>query len=185
MWIFLGRRYRFKSNLFANIIYLYYRLDLKVGTIQDVKLHPNADSLYIETVDVGENRPRTVISSLVNVIPIEELQGIKAIFLCNLKPQKMRGISSEAMILCAETPDKLKCEIIEPPKNAKPGDSVIVEGYDGGGSGNSSIIKTKIFQSIAKDLQINDKGEATYQSANWLVNGQKCTTKSLINTPIS
>ena len=96
-----------------------------MGTIQDVKLHPNADSLYIETVDVGENRPRTVISSLVNVIPIEELQGIKAIFLCNLKPQKMRGISSEAMILCAETPDKLKCEIIEPPKNAKPGDSVI------------------------------------------------------------
>ena len=156
-----------------------------MGTIQDVKLHPNADSLYIETVDVGENRPRTVISSLVNVIPIEELQGIKAIFLCNLKPQKMRGISSEAMILCAETPDKLKCEIIEPSKNAKPGDSVTVEGHDYCGSGNSSIIKTKIFQSIAKDLQINDKGEATYQSANWLVNGQKCTTKSLINTPIS
>ena len=160
------------------------RLDLKVGTILEAALHPNADSLYVEIVDVGENRPRTVISSLVNFIPVEELQGKKAIFLCNLKPQKMRGIFSEAMILCAETADKQKCEVIIPPEDAKPGDSVTVKGFDSQSSIDDKV-KTKIFQKIAKDFLINDKGEATYKCSNWQVNGQNCTTRFLKNTPIS
>ena len=155
-----------------------------MGTIQEATLHPNADSLYVEIVDVGENLPRTVISSLVNFMPVEELQGKKAIFLCNLKPQKMRGILSEAMILCAETKDKQKCEIIMPPESAQPGDFVTVKGFDTPSSSDNRL-KLKIFQTIAKDFLINDNGEATYKSLNWLVNGQNCTTRFLKNTPIS
>lgn len=34
--------------------------------------HPDADTLYVETIDVGEAEPRTVVSGLVNYIPIEE-----------------------------------------------------------------------------------------------------------------
>ena len=41
----------------------------------------------------------------------------------------MRGIVSEAMILCAETPER--CEIIEPPDDSVPGDRVVCEGYNG------------------------------------------------------
>ena len=37
-----------------------------------VKLHPDADSLYVETIDVGEEEPRTVVSGLVKYIPIEQ-----------------------------------------------------------------------------------------------------------------
>jgi tRNA-binding EMAP/Myf-like protein len=33
-----------------------------------VKKHPDADSLYIEQIDVGEAEPRTVVSGLVNYI---------------------------------------------------------------------------------------------------------------------
>ena len=29
------------------------------------------------------------------------------VLLCNLKPAKMRGILSEAMVMCASTPDKV------------------------------------------------------------------------------
>ena len=51
----------------------------------------DADGLYVEEVDVGEEKPRTVISGLVKFIPENEMQNRKAILLCNLKPAKMRG----------------------------------------------------------------------------------------------
>lgn len=42
------------------------RLDFRIGKIVDVDRHPDADSLYVEKVDVGEENPRTVVSGLVN-----------------------------------------------------------------------------------------------------------------------
>lgn len=50
------------------------RLDIRVGLITKVQKHPDADSLYVEEIDVGESAPRTVVSGLVKHIPIEELQ---------------------------------------------------------------------------------------------------------------
>ena len=54
------------------------RLDIRVGLITKVQKHPDADSLYVEEIDVGEATPRTVVSGLVKYIPIEEMQ------VCNL-----------------------------------------------------------------------------------------------------
>ena len=60
-----------------------------------------------------QEKPRTVISGLVKFIPEAEMQNRKAILMCNLKPSKMRGIMSEAMVMCASTPEKV--EILTPP----------------------------------------------------------------------
>ena len=35
-------------------------LNLQVGKIVSVKQHPNADSLYVEEIDLGEEKPRQV-----------------------------------------------------------------------------------------------------------------------------
>lgn len=40
------------------------RLDLRVGRILSARKHPDADALYVEEVDVGEDKPRTVVSTL-------------------------------------------------------------------------------------------------------------------------
>ena len=80
---------------------------MRVGIIKTAKRHPDADSLYVEEVDVGEEKCRTVISGLVKFIPEDQMQNRKAILMCNLKPSKMRGIMSEAMVMCASTPDKV------------------------------------------------------------------------------
>lgn len=72
-------------------------LPLCAQTIQ----HPDADSLYLEKIDVGEPEPRTVVSGLVAYVSQEELQDRMVLLLCNLKPQKMRGVESQAMLLCA------------------------------------------------------------------------------------
>lgn len=50
------------------------RLDIRVGLITKAQKHPDADSLYVEEIDVGESQPRTVVSGLVKYIPIEEMQ---------------------------------------------------------------------------------------------------------------
>jgi hypothetical protein len=50
------------------------KLDIRVGLIRKAEKHPDADSLYVEEIDVGEEAPRTVVSGLVKYIPLEEMQ---------------------------------------------------------------------------------------------------------------
>jgi tRNA-binding EMAP/Myf-like protein len=57
------------------------------------------------------------------------MQDKVAVFMCNLKPAKMRGILSEAMIMCASTPEKV--EILNVPQDSNIGDRVYAEGYSG------------------------------------------------------
>ena len=52
------------------------RLDMRIGYIVNAKKHPDADGLYIEEVDLGEERgPRTIISGLVKHVPLEQVCG--------------------------------------------------------------------------------------------------------------
>lgn len=102
---------------------------MKVGKIIKCEKHPDADALYLEEIECGEEKPRQVISGLVRHIPVEEMQNRMVVLLCNLKPAKMRGVLSEAMVMCASTPDKV--EILAPPEGAVPGDLVTVPGFEG------------------------------------------------------
>ena len=57
------------------------------------------------------------------------MQDRVAVFMCNLKPAKMRGILSEGMIMCASSPDKV--EILVPPPGSEIGDRVICKDFPG------------------------------------------------------
>ena len=51
------------------------RLDIRIGKIIDVERHPDAESLYVEKIDLGEpSGPRTIVSGLVDFVPIEEMK---------------------------------------------------------------------------------------------------------------
>jgi len=157
------------------------RLDLRVGHIKTASKHPDADALYVEEIDLGEEKPRTVISGLVKFIPENEMQDRMAVILCNLKPSKMRGILSEAMVMCASTPDKV--EILAPPAGSKPGDLVQVEGFNRNPDAQLNP-KKKIFEACAPDLQVNDLKQATYKGILWTVNGQPVTSQTLVGVQI-
>lgn len=78
------------------------RLDIRVGKIVDISKHQDADSLYVEKVDCGDaTGPRTIVSGLVNFVPIEEMQSRLVVVLANLKPANLRGVLSHGMLLCA------------------------------------------------------------------------------------
>lgn len=76
------------------------RLEIRVGKVLEVARHPDADSLYVLQIDLGEAQIRTVISGLVKYMTPAQLNQRLVAVLCNLKPTKMRGIISEGMVLC-------------------------------------------------------------------------------------
>lgn len=58
-----------------------------------ISRHPDAESLYVEKVDVGageEEGPRTIVSGLVNFCEEADLLGRDVVVLCNLKPVSMK-----------------------------------------------------------------------------------------------
>lgn len=58
-----------------------------------------------------------------------QMQNRMAVLLCNTRPAKMRGVASNAMIMCASSSDKV--EVLDPPSGAVPGERVTFQGFPG------------------------------------------------------
>ncbi|KAL3635112.1 hypothetical protein CASFOL_022166 [Castilleja foliolosa] len=99
-------------------------LDFRVGKILKAWRHEEADSLYVEEVDVGEAEPRTICSGLVKYIPLHLLQDRNVIVLANLKPRNMRGVKSFGMLMAASDAAHENVELLMPPEGAVPGERV-------------------------------------------------------------
>ncbi|KAM0702124.1 hypothetical protein Q7P35_011034 [Cladosporium inversicolor] len=126
-------------------------IDLRVGHILKAERHPNADSLFVSTINCGDapgtdntseyegKIVRTVCSGLNGLIPLEDMQNRKVVTVCNLKPVTMRGIKSCAMVLAAsprlapgvEDNHAGPVELVDPPVAAEAGDRVYFEGWEG------------------------------------------------------
>ncbi len=76
-------------------------VDMRVAKITGVERHPEADKLYVETIDVG-GEERQIVSGLVPYYEAEELEGKHILLAYNLKPAKLRGVKSQGMLLAAE-----------------------------------------------------------------------------------
>mmetsp|Transcript_40230 Transcript_40230/g.89310 ORF Transcript_40230/g.89310 Transcript_40230/m.89310 type:complete len:347 (+) Transcript_40230:29-1069(+) len=101
-----------------------HALDIRVGKIVSCERHPDAESLYVEKIDVGEAEPRTIVSGLVKYVPLEQMQNRMVVVLCNLKPRNMRGIKSFGMLLAASDAPHVVVEPLVPPQGAQPGDRI-------------------------------------------------------------
>jgi tRNA-binding EMAP/Myf-like protein len=114
-----------------------------------VEKHPNADTMYVEQIDLGEGAPRTICSGLVKFCTLEDLQVRKVIVLANLKPKNLRGIDSHGMVLCASNADHTAVEPLDPPEGSVPGERVFIEGYTEGDPDESLNPKKKYFEKAA------------------------------------
>ncbi|EIW59492.1 nucleic acid-binding protein [Trametes versicolor FP-101664 SS1] len=140
-------------------------IDLRVGHIVDIKKHPDADGLYVEQIDFGEETgPRTVVSGLVNYIPIEDMRDKYLVGVCNLKPANMRGVKSFAMVLCATHKDGKDAgiELVQPPAGSKVGERIFFEGFEGGEPLSQLNPKKKIFETVQPGFTTLDTREAAW-----------------------
>ncbi|KAF6808740.1 multisynthetase complex auxiliary component p43 [Colletotrichum musicola] len=158
-------------------------IDLRVGHILKAIKHPEADSLYVSTIAMGDKPTddtteyegqvcRTVCSGLNGLVPLESMQGRKVVVVCNLKPVKMRGIKSSAMVLAASP--KLKegevddhkgpVELVTPPADSKAGDRVFFEGWKGEPEGVLNP-KKKIWETFQPGFTTTDGLEVAFDAA--------------------
>lgn len=148
------------------------RIDLRVGLVKSVKRHPDADSLYVEEIDVGEEKPRQVVSGLVKHIKEEDFVNRYVVLVCNLKPAKMRGVESHAMVLCASLADGSKVELVTPPSGSAPGDRCYFEGHEGEPDAQLKS-KEKVWETVQPNFKTNAQRQGTY------VDGEKeCVLKT-------
>ena len=79
----------------------FMKVELKVGKITSVEDHPNADKLYIVNLDDGE-QGRVICAGIKQYYTAEELTGMQVVFVSNLQPRPLRGVTSEGMMLAAD-----------------------------------------------------------------------------------
>jgi len=103
------------------------KLDLRVATILKAEEIEGADKLYKLTLDVGELGQRTICAGIKQNYKPEELEQKQIIIIINLEPRKLRGITSEGMLLAAsesensEQENKENLALLTLDKNMKPG----------------------------------------------------------------
>ena len=105
------------------------KLDIRVARVIKAEDHPNADKLYLVTVDLGPDAEgKTVVKTLVAGIRAhyskEELIGKFLVVAANLEPAVIRGIASEGMLLAASDKDKQHLVVLTVDKPVAPGSKV-------------------------------------------------------------
>lgn len=163
-------------------------VDLRVGFIQKAEKHPDADSLYVSTIDMGDAEgPRTVCSGLVKYIPLEQMQQRFVVVVANLKPVTMRGIKLCAMVLCALNEETV--EFVNPPEGSKPGDKIFFEGYDAEPE-KQLAPKKKVWETIQPLFSTTPAFEVTYTEGGKvarLVNGrgELCRNSTIVGAKVN
>lgn len=97
------------------------KVELKIATIKDVKLHPQADRLYVVTVDVG-GVTKQLVAGIRLFYSEESLKEKQVVIVDNLEPAVIRGVESQGMILAA-TDEKGIC-VLSPDRKAQEGSLV-------------------------------------------------------------
>jgi len=97
------------------------KLELKVAEIKEVNDHPQADRLYIITVDLGD-KTKQVVAGIKASYKKEDLVGKQVVVVDNLEPAVLRGVESQAMILAAS--DSQGVFIISPERKVSLGSVV-------------------------------------------------------------
>src|SRR3989338_8976724 len=138
-----------------------FPLRMVVGKILRVENHPDADSLYLLTVDLGpELGKKQVVAGLKKYLSINQLQNQKALFCANMKPAKIRSQMSEAMIFAAD--DGTSAALLEASKSP-----VGMEAHFGGMENAASEVTFDEFKKISMRVK---SGKVFYEN-------QKLATK--------
>jgi methionyl-tRNA synthetase len=77
------------------------KIDLRVGQVKSAEKVKGADKLLHLKVDIGESEPRTIVAGIALAYQPEQLVGRKVVIVANLEPRKLRGLTSQGMIVAA------------------------------------------------------------------------------------
>jgi len=162
------------------------KIDIRVGQITKVWHHPEADKLFCEEIDLGEEGgPRQIASGLREHYTLEDMLDRKVLVVCNLKAAKIVGFSSNGMVLAAKSGDGKQVELVSPPADAPIGERVFIDGLSGEPASSTQVKKKKIWESVSKKLKTGERGVATWDGKEVKTSVGVCAAASLVGSPIS
>ncbi|HEY7388889.1 MAG TPA: methionine--tRNA ligase [Bryobacteraceae bacterium] len=77
------------------------KVDLRVGLVLSAQPVKGADKLLHLKVDLGESEPRTIVAGIAEAYTAEQIINRKVVIVANLQPRKLRGLTSNGMIVAA------------------------------------------------------------------------------------
>ena len=83
----------------------FLKVDLRVGLVLSAAAVKGADKLLHLSVDIGEAVPRSIVAGIALAYKPEQLVGRKVVIVANLAPRKLRGLTSQGMIVAASVGD--------------------------------------------------------------------------------
>jgi methionyl-tRNA synthetase len=81
----------------------FLKVEIKVVKILSAERVEGSDKLLKLSIDAGEPEPRTVAAGIGKFFAPEDIVGLHVAAVTNLKPRKVFGIPSQAMLVAAET----------------------------------------------------------------------------------
>jgi methionyl-tRNA synthetase len=166
---------------------LFSKLDIRIGEIEEVYDHPEADRLYVEKINIG-GEVRQIVSGLRDHYAKQDLEGRKILVLCNLKPRKLRNVESAGMVLCAKAPDGASTvELVDPPEDGSVGDRVTLPGEEGFPPlGAKAVAKQKVWDQVSQEFGTNEQRVVCY-GGNPIVSpsGKPIVAPTLANQAVS
>jgi aminoacyl tRNA synthase complex-interacting multifunctional protein 1 len=160
------------------------QLDIRVGLITKAWEHPEADRLFCENIDIGEEAPRSIASGLRQHYTLDKFEGQRVLVIANLKERKLVGFPSHGMVLCATSADG-KVQLVNPPADARVGERITVSGYEGEPATENQVIKKKILEAVFPDLKTDDNGLASYKGQPLMTSAGPCLPTEFPNASIS
>lgn len=85
----------------------FQKIEMRVGTVLSADIVEGADRLYILQVDLGEEKPRQILSGIREFVHPDDLIGKQFPFVTNLAPRMLRGHESQGMILAGSHEETL------------------------------------------------------------------------------
>ncbi|GME75372.1 unnamed protein product [Ambrosiozyma monospora] len=205
-------------------------IDLRIGKIINIERHENADKLYVSQIQVEPTPAPTqtqtpnpteqestvtkpekqtpaptktvqVCSGLVDFIPQSELLNSRVVLVMNLKPSKMRGVKSEAMLLAASNDSqvahddavKVKVELVNPPSSLPLGQQLFFKGYKPVDLTSFKRLKSSKWVELASFLKTDGDGRVIFDENSdgkpsavlgSDLNDDVCVVKSLKNCQV-
>lgn len=77
----------------------FIKIDLRVGLIKTAEKVKGADKLLHLSIDIGEPEPRSIVAGIALAYQPEQLVNRKVVIVANLAPRKLRGLTSQGMIV--------------------------------------------------------------------------------------
>lgn len=166
------------------------KLDIRCGRILTCEPVPDSEKLFLLSVNIGDDTPRQVITGLQKHYKAKDLKNRLVVVYCNIKPGKLAGYESQAMVLAAtkdKGTDNEVCQLLEPPAGCKEGTRPMCGKWEVGCiSAGVNVKKISTFWGQVTPLLLaNDSCQASFDGTVLTMPEGPVTTGTLTGVPIS